>query len=157
MRKAAVLPTADEFFRVTSEQGPPPTPEAPAASEREADAETPEGKTSRRSVRGARPPRPSSGARGDSAPREDQAEAQSAPAAVAFPSVSEGPLEKVTFYLPHGLVRSLEVMRFRMLMEHDLKVNRSEIAQTVLQQAFEDPETLQAVLLTEHGQSPRQA
>ena len=63
---------------------------------------------------------------------------------------SEGPLEKVTLYLPHGIVKALEVVRFRMLMEHDLKVSRSEIAQTVLQQALEDPEALEGTLLAEY-------
>ena len=41
--------------------------------------------------------------------------------------------DKVTFYLPAELLKRLEVVRVRLLVEYNLKVGRSQIAQALLQ------------------------
>jgi hypothetical protein len=71
-----------------------------------------------------------------------------------LPPLSDGPLEKVTFYLSQGLLKALEVMRLRMLLEHDVKIARSDVAQLVLARALADPAELQALLLDARSETP---
>ena len=43
------------------------------------------------------------------------------------------PGEKVTFYLPLDMVKQLEVIKVRLLVEHNLKATRSQIVEVLLE------------------------
>lgn len=161
MRKGRNLPTADEFFRVGPAQGTEPetptdegaahlgaeTPPAQPSRTKDADGEEatdPSSASTRRRLRSpkrtpAKPSRPAPSSAADSLP---------------MPDATVGPLEKVTLYLPNGMVKALELVRVRILMEHDIKVTRSDIAQIVLAKAIAEAAELQDMIVAEHSLPP---
>ena len=54
--------------------------------------------------------------------------------------------EKVTFYLPMDMVKQLEIIKVRLLVEHNLKVTRSQIVQVLLEGMGERGEEIAAAL-----------
>ena len=69
-------------------------------------------------------------------------------------TIPQGPTEKVTFYLHPLSLRRLELLRAQVLVEHNLKVNRSQILDLLLEEALEHaPEvTAQLLALAEVGE-----
>lgn len=61
--------------------------------------------------------------------------------------IPETPTEKVTFYLHPSLLKRLELYKAQLLVEHNLKVNRSQILDYLLEQALMHPESLTEGLL----------
>lgn len=57
-------------------------------------------------------------------------------------TIAQGPTEKVTFYLSPLLLRRLELYRAQLLVEHNLKVNRSQIVDFLLEEGLRDVEPL---------------
>ncbi len=55
--------------------------------------------------------------------------------------------EKVTFYVPAQMLQQLEVCRVRLLTEHGIKANRSQIAQAAMAISIYDPELIAQALL----------
>ena len=55
--------------------------------------------------------------------------------------------EKVTFYVPAQMLQQLEVCRVRLLTEHDIKANRSQIAQAAMAISIYNPELIAQALL----------
>lgn len=78
--------------------------------------------------------------RGDQAPRT---EAQWA----APLTIAEGPTEKVTFYVHPMLLKRLELLKAQLLVEHNLKVTRSQIIEYLLEDGLSKQETVIAALL----------
>jgi hypothetical protein len=71
---------------------------------------------------------------------------------LTLPGLADGPLEKATLYLPHGLLKALEVIRVRLLTEYDIKINRSQIAEAVLAHALTDVEKLEQMLVERYNE-----
>jgi hypothetical protein len=63
-------------------------------------------------------------------------------------TVPEGPTEKVTFYLHPLLLKRLELYKAQLLVEHNLKVNRSQILDYLLEQGLRQAEALTEELLS---------
>jgi hypothetical protein len=114
------LPTADDFFRVAVRE---PVAEAPVAE--------------------APKPRPARSRR----PHASGTPAHTPPDVVTVADPSADAQEKVTFYLPRSLLKSLEVVRVRVLMDHDVKVTRSQIAEAVITTALSDVDALERLVL----------
>ena len=55
--------------------------------------------------------------------------------------------EKVTFYVPAQMLQQLEVCRVRLLTEHSIKANRSQIAQAAMALSIYDPQLIAQALL----------
>lgn len=55
--------------------------------------------------------------------------------------------EKVTFYVPAQMLQQLEVCRVRLLTEHGIKANRSQIAQAAMAVSIYDPDLIARALL----------
>ena len=55
--------------------------------------------------------------------------------------------EKVTFYVPAQMLQQLEVCRVRLLTEHNIKANRSQIAQAAMAVSIYDPDLIAEALL----------
>ena len=51
-------------------------------------------------------------------------------------TLAEGPTEKVTFYLSPLLLKRLELFKAQLLVNHNLKVNRSQILDYLLQEGL---------------------
>ncbi len=165
MPKRPALPTADEFFRVTSrepEQTAEPEPEDETTAEARADLASPDDGGEAEDLPVAPPeaaeqlPLADTDLRPEPVPEKRASRHRPRPRPAradvplfTLPGATEGPLEKVTLYLPQGLLKALEVTRVRLLTEHDVKVNRSQIAELVLARALEDMEELER-LLAEH-------
>ncbi len=137
MPRKAPLPTADDFFRVPARE-PEPAPQTvapPLESAEETIAEVgPAPVVERRPAR----PRKARTAR----------PAASTPPDIAPPAESStDAAEKVTFYLPRSLLKSLEVVRVRVLMDHDVKITRSQIAEAVITTALVDVDALERLVL----------
>jgi hypothetical protein len=62
-------------------------------------------------------------------------------------SLPEGPTEKVTLYLHPLLLRRLELYKAQLLVEHDLKVSRSQIVEFLLEEGLRQAEALTEGLL----------
>ncbi len=77
-------------------------------------------------------------------------EAEKAAMAAAFEPrprvIPQIPGEKVTFYVPLDMVKQLEVIKVRLLMEHNLKVTRSQIVEVLLEGMGEKVEEIAAAL-----------
>ena len=79
----------------------------------------------------------------------------SAPARRAAPSpdllpaltLPEGPTEKVTFYLHPLLLKRLELYKAQLLVEHNLKLTRSQIVDFLLEEGLRHVEPLTEGLL----------
>ncbi len=137
MPRKAPLPTADDFFRVPSrepEPAPQPAP-APAESVEEAVIETAPAPAVEK-----RPSRPRK-------PRASRSAASTPPDLAPPADSATDAAEKVTFYLPRSLLKSLEVVRVRVLMDHDVKITRSQIAEAVITTALSDVDALQRLVL----------
>jgi len=61
--------------------------------------------------------------------------------------IPQPPTEKITFYIPQQMVQHLEVCRVRLLTEHSLKANRSQIAQAALALTIYDVELIANALM----------
>ena len=57
-------------------------------------------------------------------------------------SLPEGPTEKVTLYLHPLLLRRLELYKAQLLVEHNLKLSRSQIVEYLLEQGLRQTEAL---------------
>jgi hypothetical protein len=62
-------------------------------------------------------------------------------------SLPQPPTEKITFYVPSQMLQQLEVCRVRLLTEHGLKANRSQIVQAALALTAHDPALVADTLL----------
>lgn len=167
MPKRPALPTADEFFRVTSREpeqtanAQPEEESRPRQAEALADSgEEAEDLPAPDTGEPEQPPAADTDARPASPPAKPASRRQPRPrsargAAPLFtlPGATEGPLEKVTLYLPQGLLKALEVARVRLLTEYDIKVNRSQIAELVLAQALEQMEELERLLAERYSEA----
>ena len=54
---------------------------------------------------------------------------------------------KVTFYVPAQMLQQLEICRVRLLTEHNIKANRSQIAQAAMAISIYDPDTIARALV----------
>ena len=61
--------------------------------------------------------------------------------------IPDGPTEKVTFYLHPALLKRLELYKAQLLVEHNLKVNRSQILEYLLEEGLRHSESLTEGLL----------
>ena len=137
MPRKAPLPTADDFFRVPSrEPEPVPQPVEPPAES----VDEPIVESAPASVVEKRPSR-------RRRPRAARSEASTPPPIAPPADSATDAAEKVTFYLPRSLLKSLEVVRVRVLMDHDVKVTRSQIAEAVITTALADVDALQRLVL----------
>lgn len=140
MPRKPLMPTADDFFRVPSRE---PDVPAPSAAPPEAAPESPP----------EPPPEPASAAPAEKAEPRPRRARSPKPVASVPPDIapatdsSAGALEKVTFYLPRSLLKSLEVVRVRVLMDHDVKITRSQIAEAVITTALADVDALERLVL----------
>jgi hypothetical protein len=161
VRKRPALPTADDFFRM----GAPPSQDTAARDDLEADEplatsdreeagppQTPSTESRERISKPTplSPPSDVSSTRRRSLGTPDRA-ASIAPV-LTLPGLADGPLEKATLYLPHGLLKALEVIRVRLLTEYDIKINRSQIAEAVLAHALTDVEKLEQMLVERYNE-----
>lgn len=62
-------------------------------------------------------------------------------------TIPEGPTEKVTFYLHPMLLKRLELLKAQLLVEHNLKVTRSQIIEYLLEAGLGNQEAVIAALL----------
>ena len=62
-------------------------------------------------------------------------------------TIPEGPTEKVTFYLHPLLLKRLELYKAQLLVEHNLKLNRSQILDYLLEEGLRHGEALTEGLL----------
>ena len=62
-------------------------------------------------------------------------------------TVPEGPTEKVTFYLHPLLLKRLELYKAQLLVEHNLKISRSQIVDYLLGEGLRQAEALTEGLL----------
>lgn len=62
-------------------------------------------------------------------------------------TIPEGPTEKVTFYLHPMLLKRLELLKALLLVEHNLKVTRSQIVEYLLERGLSNQEAVIAGLL----------
>jgi hypothetical protein len=58
-----------------------------------------------------------------------------------------GPTEKVSFYLNPTLLKRLELLKAQLLVEHNLKINRSQIIELLLAEGLQEVEALTEKLL----------
>ena len=72
----------------------------------------------------------------------DTAPAQASPAH----AIEAGLREKVTFYLSRDLLKRLELTKVQLLLDHDLKVSRSQIVEVIVEQTLEDVERIAPLL-----------
>jgi len=92
---------------------------------------------------------------GETAPAAGAAASASAPArrSSAVPellpalTIPEGPIEKVTFYLHPLLLKRLELYKAQLLVEHNLKLTRSQIVDFLLEEGLAHVESLTEGLL----------
>jgi hypothetical protein len=92
---------------------------------------------------------------GSSAPAHQAAEhasrttarASSHPELLPCLTIPEGPTEKVTFYLNPLLLKRLELYKAQLLVEQNLKVNRSQIVDFLLEEGLRHAESLTEGLL----------
>ena len=61
-------------------------------------------------------------------------------------TVDSGFTEKVTFYLPPNLLKTLELSRVQVLLGHNLKASLSQIAQVILEEMIQDTDRIAALL-----------
>ncbi len=61
--------------------------------------------------------------------------------------IPEGPTEKVTFYLHPVLLKRLELYKAQLLVEHNLKVTRSQIVEYLLEEGLRHSEPITEQLL----------
>ncbi len=66
-------------------------------------------------------------------------------------TVNSGFTEKVTFYLPPNLLKTLELSRVQILLDHNLKANRSQIVQVILEEMIQNTDRI-ASLLEEYAE-----
>lgn len=62
-------------------------------------------------------------------------------------TMPEGPTEKVTLYLHPMLLKRLELLKAQLLVEHNLKVTRSQIVEYLLEEGLGNQEAVIAGLL----------
>lgn len=61
-------------------------------------------------------------------------------------TVEAGLTEKVTFYISPELLKRLELTRVQLLLDHNLKVSRSQIVEAILVQGVGDVEQIAGLL-----------
>jgi hypothetical protein len=64
-------------------------------------------------------------------------------------TLPEGPTEKVTFYLHPLLLKRLELYKAQLLVEHNLKLNRSQVMDFLLEEGLRHVEALTEGLLAQ--------
>lgn len=63
-------------------------------------------------------------------------------------TIETGFTEKVTFYLSRELLKRLELTKVELLLEHDLKVSRSQIVEVILEEMVGDTSRIGSLLDT---------
>lgn len=153
MPKKPKLPGAADFFKATDE------PDTATAAEEETPAKKPRKAASDGAEQGAaseeaRPttpqPAPEATPEGGLAMLQrglSAGQIQAAETAMPARSLPQPPTEKVTFYVPPQMLQQLEICRVRLLTEHGLKANRSQIAQAAIALSVHDPALIAETLL----------
>ncbi len=124
MPKKPKLPGAADFFALdeAETEAPPEANQQPTAKSHQ--------RTTRPSTRPSKPlPEPP--------PQPSEAPQFSPPA-----TIPQGATEKVTFYLQPLLLKRLQLLKAQLLMDHNLKVSRSQIVELLLQEGLDSTNTL---------------
>ncbi len=61
-------------------------------------------------------------------------------------TVDSGFTEKVTFYLPPNLLKTLELSRVQVLLDHNLKASRSQVVQVIVEEMIQNTDRIAALL-----------